>query len=237
MREQAFYADATAQLARAQQAALAEREQLTRLLGLRGADAAFALPARLPDLPASPFDARRCANARRWSAGSTCRWRSATPRAWRSSLGLTAATRFVNVLEVGLRERIRRPANARKNGYEIELELPLFDWGTTRVARAEILLPAGDGSARPRSRSTRDREVREAYAAYRTSYDLAKHYRDEIVPLRKRIAEENLLRYNGMLIGVFELLADAREQVASVNAAIEATRDFWLADTDAADSR
>ena len=57
-------------------------------------------------------------------------------------------------------------------------------------------------------------EVREAYSAYRTAYDLARHYRDEVVPLRKRISDENLLRYNGMLIGVFELLADAREQVA-----------------------
>ena len=35
------------------------------------------------------------------------------------------------------------------------------------------------------------------------------HYRDEVLPLRRVIAEENLLRYNGMLIGVFELLADA----------------------------
>ena len=38
------------------------------------------------------------------------------------------------------------------------------------------------------------------------------------MPLRKRISEEKLLRYNGMLISVFELLADAREQVAAVNA-------------------
>jgi outer membrane protein TolC len=74
-------------------------------------------------------------------------------------------------------------------------------------------------------------EVREAYNAYRTAYDLAKHYRDEIVPLRNRISEENLLRYNGMLISVFELLADARQQVASVNAYIEALRDYWLAES------
>ena len=60
--------------------------------------------------------------------------------------------------------------------------------------------------------------MREAYHAYRAAYDIARHYRDEIVPLRKRIADENLLRYNGMLIGVFELLADARAQIASVNA-------------------
>jgi outer membrane protein TolC len=75
-------------------------------------------------------------------------------------------------------------------------------------------------------------EVREAYQTYRTAYDVARRYRDEIVPLRKRIADENLLRYNGMLISVFELLADAREQVASVNASIEALRDFWIADAE-----
>ena len=35
-----------------------------------------------------------------------------------------------------------------------------------------------------------------------------------------------------MLISVFELLADARDQVAAVNASIDATRDFWIAETD-----
>jgi outer membrane protein TolC len=72
-------------------------------------------------------------------------------------------------------------------------------------------------------------EVRESHAAYRTAYELARHYRDEVVPLRKRISEENLLRYNGMLISVFELLADAREQVASVSSAVVTLRDFWIA--------
>jgi outer membrane protein TolC len=73
--------------------------------------------------------------------------------------------------------------------------------------------------------------VRESYSAYRTAYDLARHYRDEVVPLRKRISDENLLRYNGMLVSVFELLADSREQVRSVTAYVEAVRDFWTADT------
>ncbi len=35
-----------------------------------------------------------------------------------------------------------------------------------------------------------------------------------------------------MLISVFELLADARQQIASVNAYIDALRDFWVADSD-----
>ena len=52
------------------------------------------------------------------------------------------------------------------------------------------------------------------------------------MPLAARVSEENLLRYNGMLIGVFELLADARAQIAAVNAALQAQRDFWRAEAD-----
>ena len=72
--------------------------------------------------------------------------------------------------------------------------------------------------------------LRQSYSAYRTAYDIAKHYRDEVVPLRKTMSDENVLRYNGMLIGVFELLADSRDQIASVTAAINALQQFWLAD-------
>lgn len=73
-------------------------------------------------------------------------------------------------------------------------------------------------------------EVRAAYARYRVRYEMARHVQDEIVPLRKRILQEHQLRYNGMLLSAFELLADAREQVSSVSRYINAVRDFWLAD-------
>jgi len=75
-------------------------------------------------------------------------------------------------------------------------------------------------------------EVRQAYKGYRSQFEVARHYRDEIVPLKQRISQENLLRYNGMLIGVFELLADARSQIDSVNGYIQALRDFWIARSD-----
>ena len=56
------------------------------------------------------------------------------------------------------------------------------------------------------------------------------------MPLRKTMSDENLLRYNGMLIGVFELLADTRDQIASVMAAMNAQQQFWLADAALASS-
>jgi outer membrane protein TolC len=73
-------------------------------------------------------------------------------------------------------------------------------------------------------------EVRESAAAWREAWALARQYRDEIVPLRRRISEQNWLRYNGMLISVFELLADAREQVNAAQGSIGALRDYWLAE-------
>jgi outer membrane protein TolC len=117
-----------------------------------------------------------------------------------------------------------------QRGWELEFELPLFDGGA-RSAAAEHRARQAVQRATQTAIDARS-EVREAYGAYRSAYDIARHHREEIVPLRKRILDENVLRYNGMLIGVFELLADARVQIASVRSAIEAQRDFWLAEAD-----
>lgn len=228
MREQAFYADATSELARAQQQAVTERERLTRLLGLSGEQLNFKLPERLPDLPKEPTepkDAEQTAIEKRLDVLMARRATDATAK----SLGLTRATRMVNVLELGYQNK-SETGESRANGYELELELPLFDFGSTRTARAEATYMQAVNRTAEIAVNARS-EVRESYSAYRTAYDVAKHYRDEVVPLRKRISEETLLRYNGMLIGVFELLADSREQVRSVTAYVEALRDFWVADT------
>jgi outer membrane protein TolC len=228
-REHAFYADATAQLARAEHKVVATREALTRLLGLQGANSTFKLPEHLPDLPKAPSeqaDIEAQAMKQRLDVLMATRDAEATA----SALGLTRVTRFVNVLDAGYINKSQSGA-PRANGYEISVELPLFDWGDAKQRKADALYMGAvsrvaESAIRARS------QVREAYSAYRTSYDLAHHYRDEIVPLRRKISDEILLRYNGMLVSVFELLADAREQANSVNAAIEAQRDYWLADTD-----
>ncbi|HEY6774162.1 MAG TPA: TolC family protein, partial [Oxalicibacterium sp.] len=75
-------------------------------------------------------------------------------------------------------------------------------------------------------------EVRESYLAWRTAYDLARHYRDEVLPLRKQVSDDMLRRYNGMLASVFDLLSDARLQMQSAGASIDAQRNYWRAETD-----
>lgn len=228
-REQVFYAEAAAQLARARQASVAAREHLTRLMGLWGEETAYRLPQRLPELPKTPreiADLEAQALAQRLDVQSARR----DAESLAESLGLAKVSRFVNLLEVGVLEE-KESDEARHRGWEIELRIPIFDFGGARIARAEhqymqSVNRAMDVAIRARS------EVREAYSGYRTAFDLARHYRDEIVPLRKRISEEVLLRYNGMLMSVFELLADSREQVAAVNAYIDALHGFWIAESD-----
>lgn len=228
-REKSFYVEATAQVARARHAALAAREGLTRMLGLSGSDAAFQLPERLPDLPgavAAESDLASKALQNRFDVRAA---RQDT-LSLAASLGLTKATRFVNILEVGYRTKSDSGVPL-KRGYEVALELPLFDWSGAKVAKAEyVYMQSIDRAAEVAINA--ESEVREAYSAYRTAFELARRYREEVVPLRKQISDENQLRYNGMLISVFELIADAKEQVLSVNASIEALRDFWLASSD-----
>ena len=228
-REQRFYADAALNLARAEQARVAAREQLTRLMGLWGTQTQFRLPERLPDLPKAPSelpDIERTALAQRIDVQAA---KLATVQL-AGNLGLTRATRFVNVLEIGaVRNSFSDAPN--QSGYEIGLELPLFDWGGARVAKAEAIYMQAVNRTAQIAVDARS-EVRGTYANYRASFDIARHFRDEIVPLSKTISDENQLRYNGMLIGVFELLADARSQITSVNGSIDALRDFWLAQAD-----
>lgn len=228
-REQAFYADATAQLARARLAHVAAREKLTRLLGLWGESIGYVLPERLPELPSAAREGVEL-EARALRQRLDVQAARGDAESLAATLGLTKVTRYVDLIEVGALRKTETGQPVQR-GWELELRLPIFDFGGARAARAEHLYMqavnrAADTAIRARS------EVRESYAAYRTAFDIARHYRDEIVPLRKRISEEMLLRYNGMLSSVFELLADSRAAVASVNAYLEAQREFWIADAD-----
>ncbi len=229
-RQHAFYADATARLATAQHAATATREALVRQLGLDDAQARrLQLPPRLPDVPAQPIEPSQVASAAR---EQRLDWQLARLQleAAGQAQRLDFAASLVDV-EAGVRRDTKFDAGHRSSprGWELDIRLPLFDWGDARRAsmNARSLAAAHRYESVTRSASS---QLREAYSGYRTAWELARHYQDEIVPLRKAVSEESLLRYNGMQIGVFELLADTRDQVGSVMAAIDAQQQFWLSD-------
>ncbi|HBK44480.1 MULTISPECIES: TolC family protein [unclassified Polynucleobacter] len=69
---------------------------------------------------------------------------------------------------------------------------------------------------------------RVSYDSYLEKYYKAKTYKDGILPTQKKISEENLLRYNGMLIDVFHLLEDAENQSKAVIEYIDANLAFLI---------
>lgn len=226
LRQQAFAEETAAQLARSRETAFIARERLNRLMGVWGEDAGWKLPARLPELPAAPpaFD-----NIEAYGLKQRLDVRMAQKEAeaMAAGLGLTRSTRFINVFDLGV-ETEKATGERRITGPTLKLELPIFDQGQARVSRQEAVYRQSEARLYALAVDARS-EMREAYQRTATAYAAARHARDRLVPLRRQIVEESTLHYNGMLIGVYELLADAREQVAAVQNHIAATRDFWTA--------
>ena len=114
------------------------------------------------------------------------------------------------------------------NGYEIGFAIPIYDFGRARTRLAEQTYMQAVNLLIEKAVNVRS-EADEAYQTYRGTYDIARHFEKEILPLREIISEQELLNYSGMLTDLFELLADARARILANVQAIEAKRDFWLA--------
>jgi outer membrane protein TolC len=236
-REHAFYAEISGRLATARLRQHIERERLTRILGAWAMDAKFRLPDKLPRLPPKP---RTLPSVE--SEAVKRRIDLAIARMeidiLAKELGLTRRTRFINALEVAGVSKTEKDLNGAvavdkfsRRGGEADVEIPIYDFGESRVRAAEETYMRAVNRLLERAVNVRS-EAREAYQAYRGTYDIARHYEREVLPLRQIISDEALLNYNAMIRDLFALLTDTRARILSNVQAIEALRDFWLACVD-----
>ncbi|AAK89434.1 copper resistance protein [Agrobacterium tumefaciens] len=233
-REQVFYAELTGQIAKARLEARLAREELTRLMGLWGSDIQYSIPNRLPSLP-RVLAQRDTIEAEALQRRVDLQMAKLDLEATARSFKLTEATRYVTdlTLRSGFeteRERDEDRIKKRTTGRaELEFVIPIFDSGQARMRESELAYMRAANLLAEKAVNVRS-QARSAYQAYRSTYDIALHYRNSVVPLRNRIEEESMRTYNGMLTNTFELLADSREKVNSNLLAIDAKRDFWLAE-------
>lgn len=232
-REHAFNAELAGQAAQARLAERLAKEELTRLMGLWGDDVAYKLPNRLPSLPKKLITTdviETQALANRVDLQVARLELEANAKAY----GLTEATRYVTDLEIvsGFEtEREKEDGKIRKEttySKELEFVIPIFDSGKARMRKAELAYMRAANQLAEKAVNVRS-ESRSAYEAYRSSHDIARLYRNSLVPLRTTIKQQSLLTYNGMITNTFELLADTRDKVAAQQLSINAKRDFWLA--------
>ena len=233
-REQAVLHDAHSQRARARLAAATAREDLNRRMGVWGTQAQYTLETQLPALPTAELPAEGIeATALRERLDVQAARRQLDTQAAR--LGWSRAGAVFG--DVGLayqRNTTTERGGGHRDitrGWELELPVPLFDWGG--AARTHAQAAVEQAAAQLQDTAVRARsEVRSAWLTYRTALDLARQQHTEVVPLRQLISDETTLRYNGMLASVWDMLAEARNSTQAVAHAIEAQRDFWLAETD-----
>jgi outer membrane protein TolC len=227
-RERSFHAEAALELERARLAESLAREDLIESLGVDIEPDKLQFDERLPDVPPSIEELAQVERAA-LDERIDLKAMRANLDALAADLHLTRATRFVNVLDSGPTRVQQGPSSAPyETGFEVSLEVPIFDSGAPRVRKAEARYAqalARFGQAALEARV----QVRKAYARLRAAHDIALRRRDETLPLQRSIAAADRLRYDAGQIGVFDLLADARSQIAGVSDYLQSVRDFWIA--------
>lgn len=228
-RQQAFYAETTADLAAARQAASSARERLIRLLGLWGGDTDIRLPERLPRLPAKP-SMLPSIEAQAVERRLDLQMARIDLLALAKSLNLTQATRFVSLLDISGSQSREVGAAYRSRSVSVDVQIPIFDGGEVRVRQSAEIYNQAFNLLTEKAINVRS-EARDAFRTYRSTYDIASQYQREVLPLRRIISEEMQLRYSSMQIDVFALVVEATASIAAQRSAVATKRDFWLANS------
>lgn len=228
--QQGFHAQAKLDVARTDVQVVAGRERLNRLMGLWGSDTVWRLPVRLPELPASEMPLEHLestAVSQRLDLAAARQEMQVVAYA----LSLTKKFRYFTVFEFGVDTEHDPTDRLNLTGPHVTIELPIFDQRQAAIARLEAQLRQSQQRLSSLSIDIRS-EVRQARDRLLAARNVVKYYREVILPLRQRIVDESQLYYNGMLVGVYELLLARQNQINAGREYIEALRDYWIARAD-----
>ena len=228
--QQGFHDQAKLDVARTDIQIVADRERLNRLMGIWGADTMWKLPERLPELPESEIPMEHLESIAVSQRLDLAAARQET-QVIAHALSLTRKYRYFYVFDVGVDSEHDVADNVNFTGPNVTIELPIFDQRQAEIARLESLLRQSQQRLSSLAIDIRS-EVREARNRLLTARNMVKYYQEVILPLRQRIVDESQLYYNGMLIGVYELLLTKQNQINAGREYIDTLRDYWIAESD-----
>lgn len=222
--QQVFYAQTLLDLARTETEFNSDREALNRLLGLWGAGIEWTVPTRVPTLPVElpRLDGLEAtAISRRFDV-------LALKHAIDSADGAlihASRTRWLGALGIGY--SIERETDGNKlRGPSIELGLPLFDRNGAGIRRLQTEQWQRERQLEALAIDVRS-TVRESYGRLSAAHRAARHYENAILPLHQTILSETLKFYNGMLMGVYDLLTAQQNQLNAARDYVATLKEFW----------
>lgn len=221
-------AEARAEFQRAHVDVVETREHLVRLLGLFGEDAELRLPERLPALPEREpalDQLERVAVRQRFDLQA----QRAELDALVAAVKIARRVPFVDVAVGAIGEA--DPADRPTLGPFFELTIPIFDWGQAEIARAEAMLRQVERRLRGRAVHVRS-DVRVSRARMVTERRLAEYTRDRVVPMRIDMVKLGQERYDGMLLGTYELIELKVHELKARADLVEHLRDYFHARAD-----
>jgi outer membrane protein, heavy metal efflux system len=145
-----------------------------------------------------------------------------------SALDLGRQLRWLSALGLGVKFERDPDSGKWLKGPTVEFTLPVFDQGQARVASLEAQRRHSEKAFAALAVDIRS-EVREAYARLVAAQDAAAFYQSKVLPLQQQVVEENQRLYNGMLIGVYDLLRSRQDQINAGRDYIGALKDYWVA--------
>ncbi len=228
--EQTLDDDARLELAEAETEVDDAREDLNVLMGLWGTDTTWTIPARLPEVPQSelsPAGLESRAIEQRLDLASAHQELEVLAR----TVDLAGLYRFLPSGEAGLGAHREPESGFWSTGPAISLPIPVFD------QRQAVL--AGDAA---KLRQSEERyaalavEIRSQVRRWRTKMlsarRRAEYYRAVALPRRTRVVDETQKEYNGILVGVFQLLEAKRGEIDAGRKYIDALTDYWVSRTE-----
>jgi cobalt-zinc-cadmium efflux system outer membrane protein len=222
---QASYSQGRLDIAKAETDLRDKREELTRLLGLWGAQTAWQIQGNIMPIPDSEFSVKgleSLAVAQRLDLRAARRDLTSVVTA----LGLTKIYRWVPVLEFGFAGE-RDIDGALNMGPSFRLEVPIFNQGQSRLARAAAELRRAENRLAGLAVEIRSetRELRDRLISLR---DMAKFYHDDVLPTRIKIVNKALVEYNAMQLSPYELFLAKSQELEAERNYIDTLRDYWI---------
>jgi outer membrane protein, heavy metal efflux system len=213
-------------LANARVDAADARERLNALMGIADDQLNWTAAGRLPDVPSGEVRAEGLESLAVHQRQDLAAARSEVLTQARV-YGVTVDTRFFASADVGV-EAERETDGQWRIGPTLAVPIPLFDQGQAAIPRARAVLRQSEQRYAALAIDIRS-QVRAARTRLLNARSTAGFYHDEILPTQQRLLDQTQLQYNGMLVGVFQLLQAKRDAIDAAVQYVNALQSYWTA--------